>query len=76
MEHVMGQPLPYDPDFDAPPDNAPGVQPSQSSSENMFDAFGPRRSFILGFVFSLMLMASIGFLILASVIFSGKALSL
>lgn len=67
---IMSQQIAYDPDFDTPPDAVPDAQPFRASSSSMFDALGPRRSFILGFVFSLMLIASAGFLILASSLLS------
>lgn len=72
----MNKPIPYDPDFDTPPRTASDVRPPSSSPKSIFDSFGPRRSFIIGFAVASMLLANLGFIVLAQVLLTGKFIAL
>lgn len=72
----MNQPIPFDPDFDTPPRTASDARAPSSSPKSIFDSFGPRRSFIIGFAVAIMLLANLGFIVLAWALLTGKSITL
>lgn len=57
----------YDPDFDAP---------AKTSERDLFEILGGTRAFWMGVGISLLTLMSLGFLILAIQLLSGKTISL
>ena len=62
----------YDPDFDS----AAGPELVEGSPTDVFDCLGAKRSFIVGLALAVMTIMSIGFIVLISLLLSGKSIAI